>query len=151
MSVYRTGREYHKNYSADDGATWTQPEPMTGVRAVEPQLVRLGSGVILLSGGRPGLFVWACTDGEGRKWERVSLGEHHNKHVQDGALRYSEAFCEGKGGGPALSTSYTGMAAVGPDEVLVCYDRLGNDWKGAPGPNGEWDVVFCVRIKAMRR
>jgi hypothetical protein len=151
ICVQRTGGEYHKCISHDEGTTWSKPEKMDGVFSVEPQLVRLANGVILLSGGRPGLFVWACTDGQGKKWERLSLGKHHNDHVQDATLHYSDAFCEGRGGGPALSTSYTGMAAVGPDEVLVCYDRLGNGWKGAPGPNGQWDVIFCIRIKVTRR
>jgi hypothetical protein len=149
LCVYRTGAEYHKSYSADEGATWTGPEPLAGVRAVEPQLVRLANGVILLSGGRPGLFLWACTDGEGKTWQRVSLGTHHNRHLQDASQHYSDAFCEG-GGGPALSTSYTGMVAIGSDEVLVCYDRLGNEWRGAPGPQGEWDAVFSVRVKVTR-
>ena len=148
MCVYRTGADYYKSYSGDEGATWTPPERMEGVFRVEPQIVRLANGVMLLSGGRQGLFVWACTDGEGKKWDRFNLGEHHNKHVQDKALHYTEAFCKGEGVDPAQSTSYTGMAAVGPDDVLVCYDRLANGWKGAPGPYGPCDAVFCVRIKA---
>jgi hypothetical protein len=40
-------------------------------------------------------------------------------------------------------------AIVGPDKGFVCCDRLDNGWKGAPGPWGTHDVVFCVPIKAM--
>jgi hypothetical protein len=43
------------------------------------------------------------------------------------------------------------MVAVGPDEALIVYDRLGNGWKGAPGPWGTDDAIFCVRLKATRK
>jgi hypothetical protein len=36
-------------------------------------------------------------------------------------------------------------------EVLIAYDRLGNDWKGAPGAWGADDAIFCVRLKAARK
>jgi len=151
MSIFRTGREYHKSYSSDEGMSWTDPEMMRNVYAVEPQLVRLGNGVMLISGGREPLLVWACTDREGKTWNSINLAEHHSRLVSDASLRYSTAYCQDAGVNPTQSTCYTGMAPVGPDEVLVCYDRLGNGWKGAPGPNGQWDVVFCVRIKATRK
>jgi hypothetical protein len=152
MTVCRTGGIPDcKAYSADDGATWSAPQRMEGIFCVEPQLVRLANGVILLSGGRPGLFVWICTDGEGNKWERLNLAAHHNRHVKDQALRYADAFCEAKGVNPPQSTSYTGMVAVGPDEGLIAYDRLGNGWQGAPGPWGTEDAIFCVRLKVTRK
>jgi|GEM_PF-310642 len=147
LTVCRTGSAYCKAYSSDDGATWTPPEFLDGVFSVEPQLVRLENGAILLSGGRPGLFVWVCTDGSGNTWERFNLAQHHNRHQADAALQYADAVCEGKGVDPPQTTSYTGMVAIGPDEVLVCYDRLGNGWKGAPGPWGTFDSVSCVRLK----
>jgi len=151
LCVYRVGGclEYRKSYSADEGATWSPPERVEGAWSVEPRLVRLESGLILLSGGRPGLFLWVCADGEGRRWERINLGSHHNALMPDASLHYSEQFCAGKKVcEPPQSTSYTGMVRTGPDEALVCYDRLGNGWAGAPGPWGEQDVVFCVRVRA---
>jgi len=66
-------------------------------------------------------------------------------------MRYPDEHVQGKCAEPAQSTSYTGMALVGPDEVLVSYDRLGNGWAGAPGPWGEKDAIFCVRVKAERK
>lgn len=151
LCVFRveSGKDYWKSYSADAGATWTKAERMAGVWSVEPALVRLANGLILLSGGRPGLFLWVCADGQGERWERLNLAEHHNACVTDPALRFSDAFCEAKERvNPAQSTSYTDLIAVGPDEALVCYDRLANGWSGAPGPWGETDAVFCVRVKA---
>lgn len=40
------------------------------------------------------------------------------------------------------------MKAIGPDEVLLSYDRLGNGWEGAPGPWGPCDTVFVLRVRA---
>jgi hypothetical protein len=144
LCVYRTGsgQKYCKSYSADDGATWTTPSRMEGVWSVEPQLVRLPNGLILLSGGRPGIFLWVCSDENGERWEPWNLAAHHNALVRDPALHYAE---------PPQTTSYTGMTALGPDEVLLCYDRLANGWAGPPGPSGDADVVFTVRLKATRK
>jgi len=151
LCVYRvgSGMDYYKSYSSDEGATWTPPERMAGVFSVEPQLVRLDNGLILLSGGRPGLYLWVCADGEGNRWERFNLAEHHNACLAEETLHYPEAFCAGRDS--SLSTSYTGMIQTGPDEVLIAYDRLANGWQGAPGPWGEEDAVFTVRVKVGRR
>ena len=96
--------------------------------------------------------MWAWGDGGGGRWERVNLGEHHNALASDPALHYSDTFCGAEEScDPLQSTSYTSMAAVGPNEALICYDRLGNGWAGAPGPWGEQDVVFCMRVRAVQR
>ena len=154
MCVYRvgSGREhgYHASYSTDDGGTWSKPQRMTNSWSVEPQLVCLENGMLLLSGGRPGLMLWVCTDGEGEKWQMLSLAQHHNAACSDPILHF-EANCVAAAhvGTPSYTTSYTGMKAVGPDEVLICYDRLGNGWQGAPGPWGLYDVVFTARVRVF--
>jgi hypothetical protein len=153
MCVYRVGSylEYRKSYSRDEGKTWTRPERMDGAWSVEPQVLHLENGLILLSGGRLGLFLWVCADGEGKTWERINLAEHHNATVADSNVRFSDAFCEAEASfDPYQSTSYTGMVAAGPDEALICYDRLANGWEGAPGPWGAEDAVFCIRVRATR-
>ncbi|MBI2298249.1 MAG: exo-alpha-sialidase [Armatimonadetes bacterium] len=155
MCVYRVGsgrgHVYWRSYSADDGVTWTKPAAMPGVWSVEPQLVRLENGLILLSGGREGLFLWVCADGEGKQWEPVNLAEHHNRTLAGTALHLDPDYVSAKSNGdPAASTSYTGMVQVGPNEVAVVYDRLANGWSGAPGPRGAEDAVFCVRVSAKR-
>ena len=148
--VYRVKgrRSYCKSYSSDEGDTWSAPEEMADVRSVLPQLTVLDNGLILLAGGREGVFLWICADGEGKAWERFNLAEHHNAFVSDAEMRYADEFCPGETRAkPDQSTAYTGMVATGPDEVLICYDRLANGWAGAPGPWGQCDAVFCVRVK----
>lgn len=154
MCVYRvgSGREHHyqASYSPDDGQTWSKPKCLANAWSVEPQLVCLENGTLLLSGGRPGLMLWVCTDGRGEKWQPLNLAEHHNAACSDPTLHF-EADCvaAARVGAPSYTTSYTGMKAVGPDEVMISYDRLGNGWHGAPGLWGTHDVVFTIRIRVF--
>ncbi|MBM3264685.1 MAG: exo-alpha-sialidase [candidate division Zixibacteria bacterium] len=155
LCVYRVGsrREYplHKSYSADDGLSWSKPEKMEGVWSVEPQIARLDNGLMVLSSGRPGLFLWVCTDEVGNQWERINLAEHHNAHLADSSLHYNDAFCAGEEVfRPYQSTSYTGMIRSGADQVLISYERTANGWDGAPGPYGDTDAAFCIRVRARR-
>jgi len=148
LCVFRVAMRvpYWMSVSADEGAAWATPEPMAGVGSVKPQVLRLDNGLLLLSGGREGLFLWLCCDGEGRDWERLDLGQHHNDHLPP-ALHFPPEFLGGRARTePAVSTSYTSLLPLGPDEALLSYDRLANGWGPAPGPHGEYNVVFCVRI-----
>lgn len=154
LCVYRVGSGkshlFHKSYSSDEGQTWSRPARIEGAWSVEPQLVCLNNGLLLLSGGRPGLFLWACADGKGDRWVKLNLAEHHNALVRDAGLHYSAAFCGAEEAvKPAQSTSYTCMKALGPDEVLISYDRLGNGWQPAPGPWGETSAVFALRVRGV--
>jgi hypothetical protein len=152
LCVYRTGsgrdQLYHKSYSSDDGLIWTAPEPVAGAWSVEPQLVRLENGLLVLSGGRWGLFMWLCTDGEGNTWQPVNLAEHHNVCLDEPHLRYTDETVRAEvAPSQYQTTSYTGMIAVGPDEVMICYDRLAVGWSGGPSAAGELDAVFTVRAR----
>ena len=148
LCVYRVGGgwDFHKSISADEGRTWSPSVRMEGKASVQPRLAWLGNGAIVLTGGRPGLFLWLCADGQGDQWERVNLGEHHNRLVEPDA-DFSEAFCNAQAGeDPAMSTSYTALMPWGADGLIVTYDRLANGWAGAPGPNGAVDRVFSLAV-----
>jgi len=156
LCVYRVGSgrayPYYKSYSGDGGLTWTKPQPVEGAWSVEPQLVRLRGGPLLLSGGRAGLFLWVSADGSGDHWQAINLAEHHNASLPDAAAHFGDKFVQGQESvSPAQSTSYTGMVRLGPNEALLCYDRLANGWQGAPGPWGAQDMLFCLRIRARAR
>ena len=150
LCVYRVGggQDFGKSYSRDQGLTWSAPQRMEGMGSVQPRLARLGNGVLVLTGGRPGLFLWLCTDGRGQTWTQVNLGVHHNQMLEGDEQRFSDAFCRAeRGEDPAMSTSYTGLMSWGDDGVIVTYDRLANGWSGAPGPNGREDRVFSLGLK----
>lgn len=46
----------------------------------------------------------------------------------------------------AASTAYTSMLALDDETLLLTYDRLANGWAGPPGPLGDSDFVFAMRV-----
>lgn len=139
---------FWRSLSADLGRTWSAPVMVENAGSVLPRMLRLENDRLLLSGGREGLFLWLCADDEGKQWRRMDLGEHHNAHTPE-ALRFPPDVI---GGGVARSprascTFYTALIGLGANEALLCYDRLANGWGAAPGPHGEQNVIFCVRIR----
>lgn len=153
LCIYRVdsgaGIPFGRSLSRDEGRTWTRLRPMHGKGSVKPQLARLEDGTILLTGGRPGIYLWTCADGMGRRWRRHDLVAHHNRTA--GRKDWYPTLTPGAGESPAVSTCYTSMRAVGPQEVLIAYERLGNGWGGAPGPHGATDAVYCLRARVSRR
>ena len=152
MCIYRIGggrdQLFHRSVSTDEGRTWSKPEPIPNAWSVQPRLTSIGDDLVLLAGGRPGLFLWVCADGEGRDWHRISLAAHHNELYGDSSLHYEEVVCTGEERvDPTQTTSYTGLEAIGPDEAILCYERLANGWQPAPGPWGTESAVFTVRIR----
>jgi len=152
MCVYRigSGRDqlFHKSISNDEGRNWSKPEAISNAWSVQPRLASIGNHLLLLAGGRPGLALWVCADGLGRNWQRISLAAHHNEFVDDPALHYEEVVCSGESSAvPTQTTAYTGLAAIGPNEAILCYDRLANGWQPSPGPWGNKSSVFAVRIR----
>ena len=137
LCIYRVSGswDFHKSYSRDGGQTWSQAERMEGIWSVQPRLARLRNGTLVLTGGRPGLFCYLCSDGKGEVWERVNLGAHHNTLIDDQDQRFSAAFCRAENGeDPAMSTSYTSVMPLGAAAMIVTYDRLANGWSEAPAP-----------------
>ena len=112
---------------------------------VEPKIERLPNGLLVVSSGRPGLYVWAAKDPTSAgaagasvpptvalplAWHGFNLADHHNSAYNDSSLHFSSSTP-----GADETTSYTGMVAVpGENAVLVSYDRLANGWDPAPWP-----------------
>src|SRR5207253_11106944 len=61
-----------RSYSADNGKTWSAPRAMVAF-SVAPCLRRLQSGVLALSTGRPGIFLWLATGARGDEWDSVDI------------------------------------------------------------------------------
>jgi hypothetical protein len=49
-------------------------------------------GPLILSGGRPGLYLWINVLADGVKWEAVNIAAAHNAAVEDVSLRFCDAF-----------------------------------------------------------
>lgn len=150
LCIYRVSDawDFNKSHSRDEGRTWSEPLRMEGMRSVQPRLARLENGALVLTGGRPGLFLWLCADGRGEQWDAVNLATHHNRLVEREGEQFSEVVDNAEAGAdPSTSTSYTGIMPWGSDGVIVTYDRLSNGWSGAPGPNGDVDRVYSITLK----
>lgn len=135
MCVFRLGGvPYGQSYSQDEGKTWTEPVAMRGPHAVQPSLAVMKDGTIALSGGRPGLFLWLDADADGRQWQEIDMGRHHNACVEERITR------------PDHTSSYTEVVALDESHLLYIYDRIPHGW--APIPKGSTDTnsVWVVRI-----
>ncbi len=69
ICVIRTGMvtPMLKTFSYDRGKTWTVPEPFTP-NGVDPSLLLLKNGVLVLVSGRPGIQLRFSFDGKGENW-----------------------------------------------------------------------------------
>jgi hypothetical protein len=164
-------------YSADEGLTWENTTMMRargdGVppHSVLPQLRWTKSGVLLLSGGRSGIFLWACASVEcieSGGWQVINLGLYHNSQLEpyDNPPHASKAICakqHGSGWGCAprfpvsvtdpakwdsmdnpvygATTGYLSLEVFGEDKFVVCYDV---DCSGCPNST----EVYCQTGRA---
>lgn len=127
MAVFRLAgyTAYGQAFSDDEGQTWTVPVKMKGPFSVQPSLVTLPSGVVVLSGGRPGLFMWFNSADDGLSWEAVDLRAAHNATQPQDYIHESDNITESTPGHHYRheTTSYTQIVAVDDSHLLVIYDR----------------------------
>lgn len=94
------------SHSSDGGRSWEPPHRLFDF-GVFPAILRLDNGVLLLSFGRPGVWVSASLDGTGRTWTEpvpVIRGDHAS--IQ------------------ADTCGYTDLLATGPDEATLVYSNF---------------------------
>ena len=109
------------------------------------------TGIVVLTGGRPGINLWASAD-EGISWERFNLAEVHNGLVANTSLQYDAQVVNASGprDHTALPTpqtsSYTGLVEADDGALVVSYDRIANGWHGPPGIWGDADTLFTMRV-----
>ena len=132
-----------RSYSSDEGKSWSSIDrlPAWGVL---PQVNRLSNGALVISCGRPGLFIWFSTDPRGEHWEPFDLMAHHNEEMGE-----AHQISPGKYGLepvtreqyytvhhnfdlPDQTTSYTSMLEVEPGRLLIAYDRMPYGWMPVP-------------------
>lgn len=145
-------KEFGVSFSADDGHAWTPAVNLPGVFSVEPRLETLPGGIIALSGGRPGVYVWLNVDGgEGR--QAVDIVAHHNACRPDDAIEpdirnggwmaLDELLRTGRRG---FTSCYTDLAVLDDRTLLLIYDRVGLGWHAIPDESDETNSVWVVHL-----
>jgi hypothetical protein len=151
MAVFRvgSGRKWnlHRAYSHDQGRTWSQADTLPAW-SVYPQLLRTANGTIALATGRPGIDLWLSTDPRGTNWQSIDIAEHHNDRMTDPSERIGTFEITSN---PYLSentkwqtSSYTGLVEVGPNRLLLLYDR---DPERIPREPNDLSRVFVMPIE----
>ncbi len=140
MCVFRLASNvpYGQVWSSDEGKTWTEPAAMRDAFSVQPSLAVLKNGPVVLSGGRPGVYVWFNADGSGKDWQRVDLLANHN------ACRPKDPVTNPAAGGN--TSSYTEVVALDDTHLLCIYDRIPFGWHPVPKDSAETNSVWVVRL-----
>lgn len=142
MCIFRLGAgfPYGQVFSDDEGKNWTEPVAMKEVFSVQPCLQVLKNGAVVLSGGRPGLFLWIDRDGDGKKWQRVDMRANHNACQPDDAI--TKVTTEGD----SNTTAYTRIVQTGDNRLLYVYDRIPNGWRAIPKDSPATNSVWVMRV-----
>lgn len=137
LCVFRldSGKPYGHAFSSDEGRTWTTPAVLKGCFSVQPSLAVLPDGMVALSGGRPGLFLWLNTDGKAATWHKIDVLANHNAHRPEEPIK-----------GPGNTSSYTEVIPLDESHLLYVYDRIPSGWKAIPRESPETNSVWVVRV-----
>jgi hypothetical protein len=162
LAVFRVDscHPYLTSRSTDGGVHWSTPNSLP-FGSARPKLLLMPSGQPLLSGGRPGLWLW-IGDITASVWTPINVAAVHNNLTLDSPTwQYNAGFVNGtaeKSGRPcehalnettvprAGSTSYTSLLQISANEFMLQYDRLANGWAMPPGEWGEVDHTFSMRF-----
>ena len=133
--------------AATHGSELGQP---WGVRPVLlPLLSTAVPAPLLLSTGRPGLFLWVSYT-NGRTWSPLNLAAAHNAGLAQGDPNRFSAACVNttvQAPAQAETTAYTSLVGpTGGADAVVCYDRLAHGWYG-PSRSKD-DAVYCMPLWA---
>lgn len=139
MCVFRmsNGARYGQSWSSDEGAHWSEPVAMARPYSVEPSLQVLDDGAVLLSGGRPGLFLWLNRAGDGKEWEAIDIMAHHDRCWPMETLH---------GNGYPMTSSYTEIVRLDRHRILYIYDRIPTHGYEVPETSPESDSVWVVQL-----
>jgi hypothetical protein len=158
MCVFRLASftRYGQTFSADDGHTWSAPVNIAP-GSVEPSLAVLQEGIVALSGGRSGIYVWFNVDGSGRDWQPVDIVSAHNaasppadRIEHDSHNAWSAVDEMRRTGITGFSSCYTELAALDQNTLLLTYDRVGFGWRPIPDDADETKSVWVMRIRIRR-
>jgi len=146
MCVFRNSSNvpYGQCWSEDEGGTWTTPVASAEAHSVQPSLAVMHDGIVAMSGGRPGIFLWFSPDGTGKDWQAIDVRAHHNECCPGDPIGPGDPIS-----GAPMTTSYTEIVRLDDEHLLLIYDRIPHGWsailQGSPETNSVWVVRVGVR------
>jgi hypothetical protein len=141
LCVFRVGSTFPfgQCWSSDEGKTWTPAVAMDGPFSVQPSLAVMRDGILALTGGRPGIYLWLDPAGMGQRWQQIDLLAHHNLCCPNEPIPYSEDLKQQR------TSAYTEVVAVDDEHLLIIYDRIPNGWRPIPESMDDTNSVWLVR------
>lgn len=142
MCISRVGssesQKLARTTSRDGGKTWSTIDRLPAF-SVAPQVCRTANGTLLLSTGRPGLWLWLCTDSRGIRWQNFDVVAHHNASVDQASQMTA-----------VQTTAYTAVLEVEENRVLLAYDRTPFGWQAVPADSGERSQIYLLELRVGR-
>ena len=154
-----------------DGKVWSAPKVMTAtdgslMGSARPRLLLLGKtvngrrlGPLVLTGGRPGLYLWTNTAADGKAWETINLAAAHNAALgpdQPASLRFCDPFVNAslatsvkREGICTLSMSYNSLVRISDCDAMVLYSKAARSFTGAMSScSSTQAAIFSLRFTA---
>jgi hypothetical protein len=160
MCIMRVGQHQkqpdqwlRRAYSSDEGRSWSALDILTAY-SVAPQVCRLDNDVLLLSTGRPGIFLWLSADGRGAQWSPVDIVDWHNQALDEPS--HIKIPAPASTGIDPLSarkgqtTSYTAMVEVSLNRIFLVYDRAPLGWQALEKDSGERSQIYLLEAEIQR-
>ncbi|MSP11990.1 MAG: exo-alpha-sialidase [Chloroflexi bacterium] len=138
-------------YSSDGGKSWSPPDRLPAF-SVMPAIRRLHNGVIALSTGRPGIYLWLSTDPRGTSWQMVDIVAHHNQWAPNATHKINPELSPDpqKRHAADQTTAYTALVEIEPNQLLLVYDRIPFGWNGVPAGSDERSRIYLLPIHVER-
>ena len=155
MCVMRVGSGPKWNiaraYSNDGGVNWSTTDRLSAF-SVEPSLSLLSNGILALSTGRPGIYLWLSSDPRGQSWQSVDLLLWHNEWAPgpEYVIRPEPSGDQAKRHANDQTTAYTEIVEIEPNQLLIVYDRIDNAWSPVPTESKRRSRIFVMPIRIER-
>jgi len=115
-----SNNQMYKSWSTDDGKSWTKPSSF-GFKGVEPAIMEMSNGLVVVSTGRPGPIGVHVSEDSGKTWGHFTKIADYTVPLKEDSARGQK---EGRTHMVQSSTCYTGLVEVEPGKLLVVYDHL---------------------------
>ncbi len=139
-----------RSSSSDGGRSWSAIETLPAW-SVAPQCRRLQNNSVVLSTGRPGIFLWLAADDGASRWQSVDVVDWHNQALDETFhIKIPLNGIDAVSGRKGQTTSYTAMVEPSPNRIFLVYDRIPFGWGPVPEDSGERSQIYLLEAEIER-